>query len=171
MPISAPRPKLVSIGEGGRHIDIDTGGIHLADKAVGMSLTVGDDTLTMVRAVATDLLECLLQRTDRADGHLVVQEFRTVMFRCGRLQQGVGIRALQRNKGRRIGIDGHPLFCQGSTELRQISQTGGMEQETVEGIADAHPTCLGIADNVAALAEVTELISWILNLIKETLWK
>ena len=34
-----PETKLVSIGEGGGHIDIDTGSIHFADKAVGMSLT------------------------------------------------------------------------------------------------------------------------------------
>ena len=163
--------ELRAIGECSRDIGIDTGGIDFFPKTGNRITIVAHYALAVVRTVSPDMFKCLVKRIYHLDTHLIIKKFRPEHRIICRAKHPGGIDALKGLISPLVGINQNFAVGERGAQAWQVFKAGAVNYQAVEGIADAHPTCLGIADNVAALAEVTELISWILNLIKETLWK
>ena len=135
--------KLGAVGEGGGGVVVDAGGIDPTGEAGGRFGVVGDDALAMARAVAGDVADGLVGACHAPDGHLVVEELGAIALGGGGLEQGVGIVTLQCLKGIGIGIDGDLMGGQALAELREVGQTVAMDEEAIEGVADADAASLG----------------------------
>ena len=65
--------ELEAVGEAGRGVGVDDGGVDPGGEALGGLLGGGDDRLRVAGAVAVDVLDRLLERVDDADGQLQVE--------------------------------------------------------------------------------------------------
>ena len=99
-----PEAELCTVGEGGRNIGVDAGGVHLLLELADGFGRFADDALAVLRTVTGDVREGFLEAADCPDGHFVIQKLRAETLRRCRLEQfrGVGIlERVQSGRGRR----------------------------------------------------------------------
>ena len=112
----------------------------------------------MLRAITTNVTDRLIYGTDCPDRHLVIQELRSKALFCRSFQQIGRISSFQHFVSLLISVDNYPTVSQWRTDIRQILQPFLMNQQAIQGIANAYTTSLGVIDNHPTFFPVTILI-------------
>ena len=95
---------LAAVGEGRRDVGVDAGGIDFALERADRLRVFGYDRLAVLRGVAGDVGERLVERDDRADRKAQGEKLRPEARCVGRTQQRCGIVSVQRRPCRFVGL-------------------------------------------------------------------
>ena len=89
----------------------------------------------MAAAVGIDMCKSFLYRGHGLDAHGIVHELSAESVGCGRVEQGIGIAALQCGEGRLVGKDADVFLGQRLAQCGQVGKTVAVDDKRVEGIA------------------------------------
>ena len=83
--------RMPAVGEGGRDVDVDAGGVDAARELRGGLLVFGDNGFAVARRVAGDMRQRPVERRDGSHGQFVVEELGAEMLFGGMFQQPGGV--------------------------------------------------------------------------------
>ena len=153
-----PEAELGAIGEGGRGIDVDAGGIDLELELADAGGVFADDAFAVARAEAGDVLQGFVEGGHGADAHLIVEKLGAEVAFGGGTEKIIGVIVLELLVGQGVGIEGDVALLELPTQAGQVCQTALMDDETVERIAHTHPAGLGIVDDACPFLYIAKFI-------------
>ena len=127
------QPELSAVGEARGGVPIDAGGIDFIEEALGGCGVLGDDALAVAAAVAGDVLQGFVQAVNDLHGHAQGEELGAVKPLS--VSPRGGTQYLR------------PLLFERFQDGRQVGEAVAVDDEAVEGVADADATRLGIDDD------------------------
>ena len=98
--------------------------------------------------------QCPVERCDGLDGQFVVEELGAEMLFGGMFQQPGGVVPVEGGESLFVGVDRHMRPGQRCAQLRKVGEAAAVDDQAVEGVADAHAARLGVADHGTSLFEV-----------------
>ena len=101
----------------------------------------------MPRPVLLYVKNGFVESIDGLDSHFVIHEFSAETFVCGMLKQCFGVLAFQCFVSLLIGINHHVLLFHRLADGCQLAELCGMDDKTIECVADRDPSCLGVAND------------------------
>ena len=101
-----------------------------------------------------DVCECFVERVDHLDGHSQRKELGAERLVVGLHKKGRLNDSLKSFVSSLVGLDANTFRCQLLAKCRQVAQAVAMDDETVEGIANADAARLCIHDDGCSFLKV-----------------
>ena len=132
---------------------INAGGVNGGLEGLGGRRVVRHDALAVSGAVPGDVVQGFLQAIHGAYGHLIVHKLSAEAVRPGGTRQRINV--FQHGKCPLVGINRYVLFRQRRAEGRKVPQARAVDDEAVQGVADAYTPGFRIEDDGLAHLQVT----------------
>ena len=147
-------PELAAVGEGRRDVDVDARRIDPPGELPGRPGVFGDDGFAVARGVAGDVRQSFVEGADGPHGQLVVEEFGPEVLLRGGAEQARGVAAFECGVRLRVGVDRDAFGGHRVAQFREVPEPFAVDDEAVEGVADADAPRLGVADHGAAFRQI-----------------
>ena len=141
------QPVLEAVGEAGRDVDHHARRIDLAQEARRGGVRIGDDRVGVMRAVALDVSDRLVERSDDLDADDRGQVFLAPVG-LGRGDEVRAGHAIQQGERGRIAAHLDALLCEHRADRRQEpGRHVGMHEQRLGSVARAQLLRLGVVDD------------------------